>query len=55
VQQQQETETELEQREADLRVRERRVMEREAKFDPEVAAKLEHEKEQAKKFDEFND
>jgi hypothetical protein len=55
VQQQQETETELEQRAEDLKVRERRVMEREAKFDPAVAAKLEADKEKAANLDEFND
>jgi chromosome segregation ATPase len=55
VQAQQDKENELEQREEDLRARLRRLREREAQYDPKVAAALKAEDEAAKKRDEFNE
>jgi hypothetical protein len=55
VQAQQDKENELEQREEDLRARMRRLREREAQYDPKVAAALKAEDEAAKKRDEFNE
>ena len=55
VQAQQEKESELEQREEDLRALQRRDREARAKVDPKVAEELRADREAAKKRDEFRE
>mgnify|MGYP001549680044 CR=1 FL=1 len=55
VQSQQENDIQLDQRDDDLRIRERRLREAEAKIDPEAAARLAAEDEAARKRDEFRE